>query len=606
MPEPTPLYYPSIVVNLRIRFDEAFQIVDLPEPVDQRGVVDAVSGTSGPVLRPLILQQGKDNLSHILNRVPKNGTVELPGYRTAGKFSFLFDYRELPIDPRLLRAIGVEIFQGAVNPEDFATGMVQVEADGTRRSILNVYDEAGNPRDELMTLAGIVDTWRLTHDDKGSFLHIEGRDLRGIFLDSPIDLGIFSSIDLRKDIADVVAAILEKHPAGEQMTICTFPGEWPRGILPSPADTDGLTRPRRKASGDGAAVGSSSSKANYWDMITKMCLLVGAIPFFKGRELHIRRSRSIFAQREGKDVSRSPFRAPNSKIPVHRVDDLGDEVSVRRMVYGRNIKSLTYERKFTGTKVPVIEVTSHDQSGADRGPGKLLIVQWPPKDKKLARISGVSPSGEVAQTDILRINRPGIRDKARLLEMARDLYEEIGRQEIGGSANTKSLASLYGDNSDPDMLRIQPGDGVEFAVDVQTLNSRSPISAQFTDANRQSFTERVEAIKQDMLRKSGTVDENLIRVIVATSRSSILNIEQFFRIANIRYNWANGVVQIHFDFQNYVVVRSEETSDLTNDSELDNRGTVECLTVRRRVKGKKLPRPTKQRKPELGIGSVSF
>jgi hypothetical protein len=604
MPDPTPLFYPSIVVNLRLRFDEAFQIVDLPEPVPQGGSVDAVSGASGPVLRPLIIQQGKDNLSHILNRVPKTASVELPGYRTAGTFALGFDFRELPIDPRLLRAIGIEIYQGAVNPEDFATGMVQLEPDGTRRSILNVYDAAGNPRDDLMTLAGVVDTWRMTHDDKGSYIQMEGRDLRGIFLDSPLDLKIFDSIDMKMDIASVVAAILEKHPAGEQMTICTWPGEWVGGQLPSPADKEGLTRPRRKADGEGASVGSSDSGVNYWDMITKLCLLIGAIPFFKGRNLHIRKARSIFSQREGKDLSRSPFRSPNSQLPVHRLDDLGDEVSVRRMVYGRNIQSLTYERKFTGTKVPVIEVTSHNQSGSERGPGKLLQVQWPPKDKKLARLSGVSPSGEVAQTDILKINKPGIRDEKRLLEIARDLYEEIGRQEIGGAANTKSLSSLYGDNSDPDLLRLQPGDGVEFLVDVQTLNSRSPISAQFTDANRQSFAERVEAIKQDMLRKSGTVDENLVRVIVATSQSNILDIEQFFRVANVKYSWQEGIVQVAFDFQNYVVVRSEETSDLSDDAELDNRGIKQCLVVRKRIKAS-LPRPTKKRKPRRGRITVS-
>ncbi len=596
MPEPTALYYPSIVVNLRLRFDEAFQIVDLPEPIEQSGSIDALSGVAGPTRRPLILQQGGDNLSHILNRVPRRATVELPGYRTAGKFNFQFDYKELPIDPRLLRSIGVEIYQGAVNPEDFATGMTSVEADGTRRSILNVYDAAGNPRDDLMTLAGIVDTWRMTHDSKGSYVMMEGRDLRGLFLDSPLNMKIFTEINFDGDVSEVVAAILETHPAGEQMTICTWPSEWPDGLLPSPVDKDGLTRPRQGASGEGGSPGAESSKVNYWDMITKLCLLVGAIPFFRGRELHIRKSRSIFSQREGKDLNRSPFRAPNSQRPVSRVDDIGEDLYVRRMVYGRNIESLTYERKFTGTKVPVIQVTSHNQSSGVRGPGKVIQAQWPPKDKKLARISGVAPSGQAAQTDIVKFNKPGIRDEKQLLEIARDLYEEIGRQELGGSCATKSLSSLYGSNSDPDLLRLQPGDGVEFLVDVQALNSRSPIVSQFTDANRNSFSEQVEIIRQDMLRKSGTVDENLVRVLVATGRSSIIDLLQFFRVANIKYNWQDGKVNVTFDFQNYVVVRSDEPSDDTRDVEIDNRGVKSCRPIRRRIQAK-LPRPTKKRSP---------
>ena len=589
MPQPTPLYYPSIVVNLRLRFDESFQIVDLPEPTPQSGVVDAVSGTTGPVTRPLIMQQGKDNLSHLLNRVPKRASIELPGYRTAGKFQFVFDYKELPIDPRLLRAIGVEVYQGAVNPEDFATGMTQVESDGTRRSILNVYNEAGNPRDDLMTLAGIVDTWSMTHDERGSTIQMEGRDLRGLFLDSPMDLAIFKKIDLRNSLPEVITAIVETHPAGEDMTITWFPDEWPNAELPSPADKDGLTRPRRKADGEGAEAGSSSGGPNYWDMVTQICSLVGAVPYFKGRELHLRKGRSIFSQQRPQDIRLSPFR--NGATPVARKDDEGGDYFVRRMVYGRNISSLNYQRKFTGRRVPVIEVVSLDTSGETRGPGKLNIVQWPPKDKKLARISGVAPSGEVSQTDVLRVNKPGIRSKERLLEIAKDLYEEIGRQEIGGACKTRSLSSFGAGNEDPDLLRIAPGDGVEFLVDVQALNSRSPIASQFTDANRRSFDEQVESIRQDLLRKSGSADENLIRVIVATGRSSIIDLLRSFRVHNVKYSWTNGVVDVSFDFQNYIVVRAgtpdQEKAPLAAKKQ---RG-------RRRVKAK-VPRPT----PSLTIG----
>ncbi len=557
MPEPTPFYYPSIVVNLRLRFDESFAVVNLPEPLDQRGSIADTTEPAGPRTRPLITETGKDNLSHLLNRVPKNATVELPGYRTAGKFSFLFDYRELPIDPRLIRQIGVEIYQGTVNPEDFSTGMTQIEPDGTRRSVLNVYDASGTPRDDLMTLAGVIDTWRMTHDDKGSYIQMEGRDLRGIFLDSPLDLRVFDQINQQGSIIEVVAALLSTHPQAEAMNLQVMPDEWPGSEIPSPADKDGLTRVRRKADGSGASVGSSSSKPNYWDMVTQLCTLVGAIPYFVGRELHIRKARSIYSQLKPALASLSPFRDP-SGAPKPRADSLGERYFVRRMVYGRNLKSLTFERKFTGTRVPVLELVSHDQSGTERGPGKLLIVQWPPKSKKAARISGVSPSGKVAQTDILRIPIPGIRSKDRLLEIAKDLFEEIGRQEIGGSVITNSLSSLNGDNSDPDMLRLRPGDGVEFSTDVQALNSRTPISSQFTDAGRMSFDERVDQIKRDMLQKSGTVDENLVRVIVASSRSSVIDLLQFFRVSGIKYAWQNGVVTVSFDFRNYISTRYDE------------------------------------------------
>lgn len=588
------IFYPSIVVNLRLRFDESFSIVNLPEPLEQRGSIDETSVPVGPKTRPLITETGKDNLSHILDRVPKNASLELPGYRTAAKFSLLFDYRELPIDPRLIRAIGIEIYQGSVNPDDFATGMTKVERDGTRVSILNVFDASGSPRNDLMTLAGVVDTWRMTHDDKGSYIQMEGRDLRGIFLDSPLDLRVFDQINMLGSIIEVVAALLNTHPQAEAMNLVVMPDEWPGGEIPSPADKDGLTRVRRKASGEGASVGSSSSKPNYWDMVTSLCTLVGAIPYFVGRELHIRKARSIYAQLKPALASLSPFRDP-SGAPKPRAGSTGDPYFVRRLVYGRNIKSLTFERKFTGTRVPVIELVSHDQSGTERGPGKLLIVQWPPKSKKAARISGVSASGKVAQTDIVRISVPGIRSKAQLLEMAKDLFEEIGRQEIGGAVITNSLASLDGDNSDPDMLRLRPGDGVEFATDVQALNSKSPIASQFTDASRMSFDERVDRIKRDLLEKSGTVDENFIRVIVASSRSSVIDLLQFFRVSGIKYGWTSGVVQISFDFRNYISTRYDEvpTEKITD--------KTETRVVNKRIRPE-APRPTPDNDGRRPIG----
>jgi hypothetical protein len=565
--------YPSIVVNLRLRFDETLEVTDMPEPLPQSGeLVDAVSQPTGPTTRPAFLKSPGDNLSHIFNRVPAQAQVTLPGFRKAGQFQFKFDYRELPIDPRLARAIGVEIFQGTVVEGDFATGMSRVEPDGTRRSILNVFTADGDAiAEDKLIMAGVVDTWKMTHDEKGSWVEMEGRDLRGIFLDSPLDLRVFDKIDLKQPIDKVIVAILESHPAAEEMQVNYFEEEWPASLrrdtqgdllLPSPADKDGLTRPRRKCSGKGAQVSTQSNGPNYWDMITRLTELVGGIPYFEGRNLFIRPARGIFSQIKNV-LGNSVFRAPGTQTAVGREDELGQEFYTRKMIWGRNIASLAFERKYTGVKVPVIEVVSLDTSGKTRGPGKLLIQQWPPKDKALARYGGVSPSGESVQTEVLRINKPGIRDKARLVEIAKDLYEEIGRQEMGGVCMTKSVASFgvpFGnENAEPDMLRLKPGDAVEFTVDIGKLNSRNPIASMFTDNSRQQFEERVESIKRAMLNKAGAADENLIRAIVATNRSEIVEFMNFFRVANVRYNWNNGAVQIQFDFQNYILVRAGVT-----------------------------------------------
>jgi hypothetical protein len=207
-------------------------------------------------------------------------------------------------------------------------------------------------------------------------------------------------------------------------------------------------------------------------------------------------------------------------------------------------------------KVPLVELSSFDTSSKERGPKKLLIVQWPPADKKAALVSGVSPSGEVSQTDKLKITVPGVRDKKKLLALAKQLYEEIGRQELGGSCSTSMISSLKGDNDDPDLLRLRPGDQVEFAVDIRQIRGYAPNVSTLTNSHRRPFDEEVQFIKESLSGKAGVGDENLARVIVASSRSQIMYLLRTFRVANVVFNWSlTSGTQIQFDFHNYFVPR---------------------------------------------------
>ena len=561
------VFYPSCTVNLRVRFDEALQLVDVPPPVPQDGEVDAITGAQGPVLRPLITERGANVFTQIMNRVPRSASVELPGYRQAGTFSLEFDWRELPIDPRLMRAIGVEIYLGTVAPAEFSRGMAGTGPDGSRMSVLKTTLDGGSPNERLMVLAGTVDDWSVQHDDSASVVKLDGRDLRGTFLDSPVNPDVVGTIDLTQPIHQVVAEILQTHPAGQFMEVPTPLGDWPRGVVPSPADVDGLTRVRRGASGDktSASGGGGGETTNYWDLITNYCFLVGAVPFFRGRRLFIRSAEAAF---DGADPGLSRF--DPAFDPAPRYDDSGNGFFVRKVIYGRDVQELTFERKYAGVKVPMIEVVSLDTSSPQRGAGKLLIAQWPPESSTGARTTGVSPSGEVAQTDKIRIPMRGVRSQAQLLRVAKALYEEIGRGELGGSVRTKVLASFKGDNADPDLLTLRPGDPVEITVDARALSSRAPLTSQLTADTRRSFDEQVAEIRRALSGKADGGDENLARVLVATARNAVLETSrQTYRVANVRFSWSrDGGVEVAFDFQNYVVARAAvATGDAVETSE---------------------------------------
>ena len=113
------------------------------------------------------------------------------------------------------------------------------------------------------------------------------------------------------------------------------------------------------------------------------------------------------------------------------------------------------------------------------------------------------------------------------------------------------MASFGGDNTDPDLLRLAPGDGIEMMVDTRAVHSGAPLVSTFTDHNRTPFAAQVAEIDKLI------GDENLSRVIVATSRGALAELQRFFRVQNVKYDWDDTGIKLAFDFQNYVVPRNQ-------------------------------------------------
>lgn len=585
---PNPVYYPSCVVNLRLRFDEALVF-------NAKGAA-AFSYTSEEVLKfaltgdeptdiPLFLQKGReDGVSFVNGRIPTRASIELPAYREAGKFSLTFDYRDLPIDPRMVRSCGVEIYLDAVPPENFADGVVaSAPPQGERVSMLTKRARASQLLQSVdnLALVGTVDSWQVEHSTDGSTITMEGRDNRSILLAQMIDPRLLPKIPLKKDIVQVVAYIVESLPFGGRINV-KFPPSvlWPNGVIPSPASQGGATafrssqtRVRQGAQGGGATVsaGAQPDKINCWDLITRYCTLVGAVPYFKGNDLWVAPARNLYAQATagGTDtLVGTPFKDGQRR-------DVGEAtgLSIRRLIFGRNIESLNYERKFSGFVPRTIEVVSLDTSSTTRGPGKLLIAQWParkgtsegagvPSDTAFnlgaspenAAVSQVAPSGEVGNKDKLRISVPGVADKKKLLQIAQDIYEELNRGEQGGSVKTRDLASFGAGNEDPDLLRLRPGDAMELLVDASAFTSSYPIRSPLTDDAKAAPA----ALEKEIAKRIG--DAALARAIVATSRNLVANLQNFFRVKNVKFDWdvASGV-SVAFDFENYIEARNAVT-----------------------------------------------
>ncbi len=552
---PQSVYYPSLVANLQIRFDEGLELIPgatTPEEL-------AASPTPGAEpIRPKVIEPGSDNLSKLVGIVPKSASVELPGYRQAGNFSLEMAFRDLPLDPRVIRAIAVAIHLDAVPAGDFADGMTRVQLFGDSRFESNERRPSIiETNEENILLAGLADTIKVEHSSSGSSVRIDGRDLRGILLDTPISPSTLKAVDLKKNIKEVVAQLVNKlHPQGTGIEVTVKEDEWPNKTIPSPATLDDVTRINLDAAGKSLKPNAKgeAQEINFWDLITQYCFLVGGVPHFVGSKLRIRPARSLFDARRQeeafdpnfptpfKDGEQRSVRAPFTQRP--------EQFAFRRLVFGRDINKLNWERKLGGVKVPVIETVSYDTSGSTRGTGRLLKAQWPEPTKKEARTTSVGASGKTPQTDVVRINVPGVNNKERLLEIAKDLYQEIGRQEIGGSVDTKNLASFGGNNQDPDLVRLRPGDPIEFRVDASGLGVFPPPISELTQEAGRSFEEQVKVVKDRI------GDEDLARVLVAVNRGEVSQLQKVFRTANVKFDWSAGSgVGISFDFQNFLEAR---------------------------------------------------
>ncbi len=570
-------FYPSCVVNFTLRFDEA---LIQGTPINVRSADELAKRGANPTsveaeiakrksVFPSILEGTDSRTSFLFSQIPKSMSVDLKGYREASTFSLTFDWRALPIDPRVIRALGVEIHLGTVSAGEYATGVTQTRTQaqgGGRTSILNTRVN-GYPREDTLLMIGVVDDYDMSHGEGGSEITIAGRDLRCLFTDTQMPEGSLKSIDVTQDIARVVLQILKFHPFGDGITLQIAPGEFPNGKIPSPATADLTTQFGKSVQdpkkGRGNVKGDSSN-LTMWDAIVYLCFACGCTPHWIGRHLRIRPARSLYSLLDPHAFDPNiPTPFLNNQARIVKISNrAGSDVTESRtfplMVFGRDIQDFKFTRKFSGGNPKVVEVTGVDPTSDKKGIQKVVKVRWPenlpgqngPAKASTAKASKASPAGKNAQEDVFRYQYYGITDTGQLLEIAIALFEEISRNELSGSVSTKSLNSFGGGNRDPDLLRLRVGTAIEFALNTTTVTTKTPVSNILLDSVRMQFEEQVAEIKKRI------PDDELARAIVTSYRADPLVLQRYFRIKDISYKWSiGGGVDVSFGFQNYVEVR---------------------------------------------------
>lgn len=554
--------YTSCVVSLTIALEKKMRVrTDTLSPQDGDQYVPNSGGTNAT--EPLVLQPDSNTI--IYSIVPKKCNVSFQGYRQAAKYDVTLEWKNLPLDPRVVRSITVEIHMGLIKPLDFAKGQStrdSASADTpagtlreTRSAILQVRNPDGSARRDTLVIRGIVDEWK-TDFGNGYDVHLQGRDVSGVLMDSPITgadptilererarlqgvqsrtvtppanteaqrarrrrLTIFDVLDTRQTIGDLVRQILRMHPRMHDLRVITDPAEWPNGTIPSPL---GSSRLRRR---QGAGGGSGAANMTYWDLITRYCQLVGAVPRIVGTTLELRPANVLF----GADS-------------VTRL-----EQNAIRLVYGRDVDSMHITRKYAGNSKPkVIKCVSTSPSNG-RGAGATIVAIWPPRNRREAAheaAKNFDARGGTVDGEELIISVPGVRDRELLSQIARGHFEEIGRNEVRCHVEVARLTTQ--DGALADVLRLRPGRSVELMID----RSRFQTGNLITSTLAQSSGLTLQAASRQLAPYVGS--EDLARAMVASHRGIILEQLRFFYCAEVKLTWTNDKgIKVECELQNY-------------------------------------------------------
>jgi hypothetical protein len=232
----------------------------------------------------------------------------------------------------------------------------------------------------------------------------------------------------------------------------------------------------------------------------------------------------------------------------------------RRMVWGRNLRSLSFERVFCGVRAPTIEVRSYDPDQGRTIWARYPVAAGQPASGVLgrdvppapSRASAVQPSGSA--NDAIRVMVvQGVTDPGRLAAVARNAFEQIGRQEISGTFETDEVTSYDAPEDAADLLAMNAGDAVELLM-AQADSTDAAQEAAGTASTMAEIQAMDRARRADYMVALGwprAVAERFAALQDATGFQTV------FRVQRVTLRFSEEGFSLSCDFINYVTVRED-------------------------------------------------
>lgn len=406
-------------------------------------------------------QKSADGLTHeIVGVIPRKASWKQNGIRTADELSLSIRWQDMPIDPRVVRACAVQYYFGAVTAENNAAGIAGFTRN-TGRSMepLNLVpdtyiDKKGRQRTNLR-FQGWVDQWKLTVGDGEALIELSCVDNTRL-LEKQVRPPMLH-VGMEQPIDEAIATYLTHFPQMNGLTVeylprNTAPADIPRlkGILAHSSFVPNFGPP---TGGGGSTSASSETVLDY------LTTIVGSIAHslrIDGTRLIIQRATNLL----GSTRLVSPDARPGSREsdPYEGRDLPSGRYPVRAFILGKNIRQFSVERDYVKKQPKNIEVRSYD---AERK--NVNVARFPEAGDDQLITTGPGDGKADKDWTVVQVS-DGVRDKQVLKDVAEEIYNTTGRQELLVTVKTNNLASFGGDNEDPDLLDMTVGDAFEVLI----------------------------------------------------------------------------------------------------------------------------------------------
>lgn len=489
----------------------------------------------------------QDGLNVIFSTLPLECSIERSPLKDCDTARIKLDFRDVPVDPRIVRACFITISLGTVSADDYAAGMAgQTRDDGSLRSLVKREPGEELRLESATRFTGFVDRWEVRYGEDGDTVELTCRDVSSVLRDQPLynGTGKALTIDYAKPLEQAVQDLVDSFVATRGIRVIhgtpTNPAD-PLSVLPPPSKEPPIkvmpkTAKKRKAKQ--AKAPPKEHNQSLWDHILDVTLALGMVPVMRSFTLYLLEPRVVYADLE----------------------------SARRMIWGRNIKSLSFARKLGGQKCETIEVRSPDPSIGRTRWARFPVLKGEPRSGILgkkgspqpvtSRASHISANGTADEK--IRVQQVRCITDLKTLELvAEQVFNETGRQEIEGELDTDEIDSLESPE-EGDLLRLQSGEALQILVapPVETADTlTADQAARFIRAtsNLQELHAQSVATRASYLQSLGISVDTAQRLAEAQEKVRLVST---FRVQHVTIDWSvEEGVSLSVRFSNFVVIR---------------------------------------------------